>query len=48
MKRTLLPPCVDPKLEPIIETGVPATPEFGESTATFGVGMTLKVVAELT
>ncbi len=33
---TVLVPCVEPKLEPVIVTGVPTAPEVGERLLTTG------------
>jgi hypothetical protein len=48
LKLTVLLPCVEPKFVPVIVTGVPATPELGDTTTMFGVGMTVKPTPLLT
>jgi hypothetical protein len=45
---TVLPPCVDPKLAPVIVTDAPTGPEFGVRLVMDGAGMTVKVTPLLT
>jgi len=42
-KVTVLMPCADPKLVPVIVTGVPATPEVGFRFVMLGDGSTVKL-----
>ena len=40
LKRTVLPPCVDPKFTPVIVTAVPILPDVGDRLVIFGVDPT--------
>jgi len=44
LKRTVLPPCVVPKLVPVMITEVPAGPEVGETLVMLGGGVAVGVV----
>lgn len=43
LKLTVLFPCVEPKLVPVIVTQVPIGPELGDRLVTVGVGSTVKL-----
>src|SRR5438477_8368424 len=43
LNMTLLVPCVEPKLKPLMDTNVPTTPEVGDRLAIAGAGVALTV-----
>jgi len=46
LKRTVLVPCVEPKLEPEIVTEAPIPPDDGEIPEMFGVGYGVPAVTD--